>query len=459
MRSDKYNGMQGGRRRDTLPGDRWEETNQIFQNRDQQRSRQKEQMRRQQQQDEAYQEYLSMRQRPDANYSPDSSVKPSLKKKSKPIFANDQEEPKLTRKERKALEKQDRYDKKGKKKQKKKKKRWAWKIILLIILLLIAAGVAGVLFVMGMMENVGDLEINQSNLGIAPQVEQDLKDYQNIALLGVDSRDMDDYKSSRTDAIIILSIDKTKEKIRQISVYRDTYLHVNEKYGYDKITNVHAYAGTTATLHSLNENMDLNIKEAVIVNWKAVADAIDGLGGIEVDIQESEIKEMNKYIKDTQKNIGGPKKKIKKPGKQVLNGNQAVTYARIRKDSAEGDYRRNERMKIVVSAAVDKAKKTNPLKLNEIAENVLPQIKTNMETNAMLKVMVDFLRYDMSGSTGWPFDTRGWTNYNGAWCGPPVTLESNVKKLHKKYFGQKGYKPTNAVQEISGEISRRTGYY
>lgn len=457
MRSDKYSGMGRDWRNDTLPGDRWEETNQIFQDRDRERSRQKEQQQKRQLQDDAYQEYLAMREQPDANYSPDGSVKPAAKKKSKnagPVFSNDEEEQKLTRKERKALDKQ---EKKAVKK--KKKGRWVLRIILILILLLVIAGAAGVLFVMGMMDKVGSLDINQSNLGISPQVERDLQNYQNIALLGVDARDMEDYKSSRTDAIIILSIDKTKEKIRQISVYRDTYLHVNEKYGYDKITNVHAYAGTTATLHSLNENMDLNIKEAVVVNWKAVADAIDGLGGIEVDIQKSEIKEMNKYIKDTQKNIGGSKKKIKKPGKQTLNGNQAVTYARIRKDSAEGDYRRNERMKIVVSAAVDKAKKTNPMQLNKIAEQVLPQIKTNMETNNMLKVMVDFFRYDMSGSTGWPFDTAGWTNYNGAWCGPPVTLESNVKKLHKKYFGQKSYDPTKTVQEISAEISRRTGYY
>ncbi|MCE2603953.1 LCP family protein, partial [Pseudomonas aeruginosa] len=93
------------------------------------------------------------------------------------------------------------------------------------------------------------------------------------------------------------------------------------------------------------------------------------------------IKEMNKYIKDTQKNIGGPKKKIKKAGKQTLNGNQAVTYARIRKDSADGDHRRNERMKIVLSAAFEKAKTLSLSQLNQIADKILPTIKTNMSTN------------------------------------------------------------------------------
>ncbi|MCC2864699.1 LCP family protein [Anaerovorax odorimutans] len=448
MRSDKYSGKRDSSR-DTQSYDGWEETQMLFQSRDQEKEAEK----KRRQREAAYQEYLALRENPDASRAPEDDVRTYTRKKR----ANKQqssvfEEPKPSRREKKE-------QKKPPTKKKKKKGRSLRRVILIVLLLLIAAAAAGILFVMGLMEKVGTEEIDQANLGINPQVEQDLKNYQNIALLGVDARDMEDYKTCRTDAIIMLSIDKQNKAIRQISVYRDTYLHANKKYGYDKITNVHAYAGTTGTLHSLNENMDLNIREAVIVNWKAVADAIDGLGGIDVEIKKSEIKEMNKYIKDTQKNIGGSKEKIKKSGMQTLNGNQAVTYARIRKDSSEGDYRRNERMKIVVSAAVDKAKKTNPFKLKQIADQVMPQIRTNMDTNSLLKVMFAFLRYDMTDSAGWPFETGSWTSYNGAWVGPPVTLKRNVTELHEKYFGQPGYEPTQTVQDISKEISRRTGLY
>lgn len=448
MRSDKYSGKRDSSR-DTQSYDGWEETQMLFQSRDQEKEAEK----KRRQREAAYQEYLALRENPDASRAPEDDVRTYTRKKR----ANKQqssvfEEPKPSRREKKE-------QKKPPAKKKKKKGRSLRRVILIVLLLLIAAAAAGILFVMGLMEKVGTEEIDQANLGINPQVEQDLKNYQNIALLGVDARDMEDYKTCRTDAIIMLSIDKQNKAIRQISVYRDTYLHANKKYGYDKITNVHAYAGTTGTLHSLNENMDLNIREAVIVNWKAVADAIDGLGGIDVEIKKSEIKEMNKYIKDTQKNIGGSKEKIKKSGMQTLNGNQAVTYARIRKDSSEGDYRRNERMKIVVSAAVDKAKKTNPFKLKQIADQVMPQIRTNMDTNSLLKVMFAFLRYDMTDSAGWPFETGSWTSYNGAWVGPPVTLKRNVTELHEKYFGQPGYEPTQTVQDISKEISRRTGLY
>lgn len=455
MRSDNHNNSGNGSGRDTRSYDRWEETQMLFQNRDRERSIENEKIRRQRQREEAYEEYLKMRQHPDANRMPKDDVKQYSRdkvKRKKPILEAQQEEDKLPRRERKQL-------KQKKKQQKKRRGRRIRRVILVLLLLLIIAAAAGGLFVMGLIGEVGTVEIDQQALGIDPQVEADLADYQNIALLGVDARDMEDYDNCRTDAIIILSLDKVNKEIRQVSVYRDTYLHVNEKYGYDKVTNVHAYAGTTATLHTLNENMDLNIRETVIVNWKAVADAVDGLGGIDVEIKDSEIKEMNKYIKDTQKNIGGSKEKIKKAGMQTLNGNQAVTYARIRKDSAEGDYRRNERMKIVVSAAVDKAKKTNPLKLKQIADQVLPEIKTNMDTNSLLKVMFSFIRNDMSESAGWPFDVGSWINYSGAWCGPPVTLERNVSELHEKFFGQPDYDPTNTVKDISAEISRRTGYY
>lgn len=426
MRSDKYSKQDP--KRNTRSYDGWEDVQQLFQNRDKEKQDEQRQSRR----DEQYQKYLAMRNREEKE--PEEVKIHVKKKKSQP----------------------DNY---SQKRPKKKKKKRVLRVFSALLLILIAVGATGALFVWGMLEKVGTEEVDKSNLGINSQVAQELKDYQNIALLGVDARDMNDYKTSRTDAIIILSIDKTHKTIRQISVFRDTYLHVNDKFGYDKITNVHAHSGTSGTLQTLNENMDLNIEDVVLVNWKAVADAVDGLGGIDIEVRNSEIQEMNKYIIDTQKNIGGSKELIQKPGMQTLNGNQAVTYARIRKDSSEGDYRRNERMKIVVSAAVEKAKSTSPVKLNQIASTVLPQIKTNMDSLGLMKVMYGFIRYDMKGSAGWPFNTQGWTDYNGAWCGPPVTLKRNVEALHSKFFKQPDYTTTQTVQNISDEISRRTGYY
>jgi anionic cell wall polymer biosynthesis LytR-Cps2A-Psr (LCP) family protein len=163
-------------------------------------------------------------------------------------------------------------------------------------------------------------------------------------------------------------------------------------------------------------------------------------------------------MNETARSIGGTATKVEKAGVQTLDGVQAVTYSRIRKDAATGDYRRNERMKIVVSATVEKALK-NPWKILKCANVALPQVRTNMSSNDIMGVALSFVTNKMTDSVGWPFDTSGWTAYNGAWCGVPVTLNSNVTELHEKYFGQAGYTPTKKVQDISAEISARTGYY
>ena len=266
-------------------------------------------------------------------------------------------------------------------------------------------------------------------------------------------------KGSRSDSMIIMSINKETDKVKMFSVYRDTMLDLGDgTRGLDKVTHAYYYGGAQQSLYALNHNLDLNIKEVVVVNWKAVADTIDALGGIDVDIQQSEIYEMNKYIKNTAKHIGGSKKQITKAGNQHLNGVQAVTYARIRKDAATGDYRRNERMKIVVKKAFQKAKKMDIDSLQEIAEKVLPEIKTNMSSADLMALMVDMNKMDMTSSTtGWPYKVGSWSS--DAWYGPPVTLASNVTKLHEKFFNQENYTPTQHVQDISAQISAKTGLY
>ncbi|MEG0829043.1 MAG: LCP family protein [Anaerovoracaceae bacterium] len=346
---------------------------------------------------------------------------------------------------------------KKKKKVRLNKRIWRKRIQIIAIVLAILIGTMAV-FAVTTLSKVGDVDIDKSQLGISSQAATNLKGYRNIALLGLDARNMKTDQGSRTDAIIIVSINKKTNDIKLMSIFRDTYLYIDEAHGFDKITNAHAYGGTMETLNTLNENMDLNIEEVAIVNWKSVADTVNALGGLEIDVRQSEIHEMNKYIKDTQKNIGGSKKLIKKPGKQTLNGNQAVTYARIRKDSANGDYRRNERMKIVLAAAFDKAKTAGPFKLNNIANNILPDIKTNISTMSMLGLMAKFPFYDIGSSVGWPFKVTGWT-HNGVWYGPPVTLQSNVNNMYKKIFKQGNYTPSDKVKNYSQQISSQTGYY
>lgn len=485
MRSEKYRNRQKHETVKPPKEDYWEETQILFRNKEEL----KEEVRQQNQYEErraraaAYKEYLAMRENPDGNRSPEMnrardnsyssfevdnrgySYSDEKIKKKKPILSDDldRDEEKTARREAKRCRKNSprNTSSKGRKAGKNSSggpsKKGKKKLLMILLIILVIFGAIALMFT-GILGKVGKIEINKDNLGINEQVAKDLKKYRNIILLGVDARDMDDYEHCRTDAMIMVSIDKKNNEIRQISVYRDTYVYANEEYGYDKITNIHAYAGTEGTMHALNENLDLNIEEVVVVNWKAVANAIDALGGVEIEVLDSEINELNKYMNETARSIGGTATKVEKAGVQTLDGVQAVTYSRIRKDAATGDYRRNERMKIVVSATVEKALK-NPWKIPKAANVALPQIRTNMGSGDMMSAMIAFVTKDMTDSVGWPFDTSGWTAYNGAWCGVPVTLSSNVTELHEKFFGQAGYTPTKKVQEISAEISARTGYY
>lgn len=334
--------------------------------------------------------------------------------------------------------------------------------ISLVVVLILVLGIGGVIaagltVVKNTLDNVGRIELDPDLIGINPQVDSDLRNYRNIAILGIDARDMSNDQDVRSDAIIVASINKKTNEIKMFSVYRDTLLDIGDDVGLDKITHAYYYGGPTKVLYTLNKNLDLNIKEVVVVNWKSVADTVDALGGLDIEIQESEINEMNKYIQDTYDTIGGSNEKIESAGMQTLNGNQAVTYARIRKDAATGDYRRNERMKIVVKAAFEKAKSMDVKTLRNISNDILPDIKTNMSSADMMKMVLDLTSYKMTDSVGWPYEVREWNG--GAFYGPPVTLKSNVTQLHEEFFAQDGYIPTQDVQEISERISARTGYY
>lgn len=395
----------------------------------------------------------------------DSQARQAEREEYLAMRASEKEKKSIARKGRKNKADEDKPSKrhggaKAGKKGKKKKGRGLKIALLVVLILVIGIGsivATGLVVVKNTLDNVGRVELDPDLIGINPQVDSELRNYRNIALLGIDARDMSNDKEVRSDAIIIASINKETNEIKMFSVYRDTFLYLGEDVGFDKITHSYYYGGPTKVLYTLNKNLDLNIKEVVVVNWKSVADTVDALGGLDIEIQKSEIKEMNKYIVDTYNNIGGSDELIEAPGMQTLNGNQAVTYARIRKDAVTGDYRRNERMKIVVKAAFDKALQMKPKAIKKISGEILPEIKTNMSTADMMGMALDLTSYTMTDSVGFPYETRDWSS--GAFYGVPATLESNVSQLHEQFFAQEGYSPTQEVCDISRRISQKTGIH
>lgn len=327
-------------------------------------------------------------------------------------------------------------------------------ILLAFIIFIITAILSGYFYLNSKLSKMQQVNIDENNLSVDSQVEENLTGYRNIALFGVDSRDDDLGPGNRSDCIIIASINNDTKEISLVSVYRDSYVNI-EGYGLDKITHAYSYGGPELALKTLNKNLDLNIKEFVTVNFGAVADAVDAIGGVEINVEENEISYLNGYARSTAKDIGTTVEEITEPGLQNLNGIQAVGYSRIRYTNG-GDYKRTERMRTVIEAMFEKLKNKSVSELNDFADKILPEVYTNLEPNEVISLSPTILTYKVSESLGWPYEVRGITT--DRWYGVPVTLEENVKQLHREIFGEEEYYPSEYVKEISNEIINKTGY-
>ena len=330
-------------------------------------------------------------------------------------------------------------------------------ILLVLVIIIVGLGVAGYTFVNGKIGKMQKENIDTTAVGINEETKQELKGYRNIALLGIDSR-ADDYGlGNRSDCMIIASINQETNAVKLISVYRDTYVYVTENgtKRLDKITHAYSYGGAQNTLKSLNEALDLNITEFVTVNFDAVIAAVDSLGGVYIDLDSSEIKYINDYIDATSQSSGIKSSHITSTGRQKLDGVQAVAYSRIRY-TAGGDYKRTERMRTVVEAMLSKAKTLGVGQLNSFADTILPKIRTNISTSEIWGLIPKLASFKVTESIGWPYDTKGITL--DRWYGVPVTLQSNVERLHKEAFEQEDYEASDTVKEMSAAIVKKTGY-
>ena len=332
-----------------------------------------------------------------------------------------------------------------------------FRVLIVIIVIILGIAIAGYSFVHNKLSKMKTEYIDKTAIGISEEAKDSLKGYRNIALLGIDSR-ADDYGTgNRSDCIIIASINEKTKEVKLLSVYRDTYVYVTENGNkkLDKITHAYSYGGAQNTLKSLNEALDLNITEYVTVNFDAVIAAVNALNGVEIDITSEELKYINDYIDATSQSSGIKSSHLSKAGRQTVDGVQAVAYSRIRY-TAGGDYKRTERMRTVVTAMAKKAKTLSIGQLNKLADEILPRVSKNIENNDIIALIPSALSFDIIESLGWPYNVKGITTT--AWYGVPVTLESNVIRLHKELFGQEDYKVSETVKEMNDAIIKKTGY-
>ena len=329
-----------------------------------------------------------------------------------------------------------------------------WKKVTLLvgIFLILAVLIVGIVaygYLHGIVDDMHEETPENYDLSLV-----DVDGYINILLLGVDSRNMDNIDGTRSDAIMVVSINKDTNDVKVISVYRDTFLKMGDSTSYDKITHACSYGGPELSMKTLNQVMDLNISNYVVVNFKAVADLVDAVGGITVNVEDYEIQQLNKYTIQTAKNIGRENYKlVESAGTQTLEGVQAVSYGRIRKGVGD-DFKRTERMRTVLTLVFNKMKTMSFSEIKGLIDMMTPQVKTNLNTNDVLALGFRLPSFNIIGSVGWPYNvTSGYIN--GVSYVFPNDLAANATKLHQEVFNQQDYTPSSTVVSISAEIAAR----
>ncbi len=321
----------------------------------------------------------------------------------------------------------------------------------------LAIAASGVVYAASKLGKLDRQEIKAEDIVINEEVEkQDLgTGYLNVALFGTDSRSGQLDKGTRTDCIIVASLNKETKEIRMVSVYRDTLLDIDEGQ-LQKCNAAYAFGGPTQAINMLNKNLDLDIQEFVTVDWGAIANAIDLLGGVEIDVQEVEIQYLNKFVGETAKAAGKKAHKVKKAGNQKLDGVQATTYARIR-STAGGDFTRTERQRLVIEKIVEQAQKADLSTINKVIDKVFPTIKTSFSVADIIYYAKSFMDYKLTENAGFPFDKTTDTISGLGSIVIPVTLETNVAKLHEFLFDKKDYEVSTAVANLNSAIVSRVG--
>ncbi|MCQ2507862.1 MAG: LCP family protein [Dorea sp.] len=289
------------------------------------------------------------------------------------------------------------------------------------------------------------------------EVYCDTGNYTNIALFGLDSRNGELEDGVRSDCMMIASINNQTHDVKIVSVYRDTLL-LQKDGTYEKANAAYSFGGAAEAIALLNRNFDLDIVKYVSVNFNALSDVIDALGGIDIEMTEEEVELTNSYIDHTAKVVGGKKTKLKGSGVVHCNGVQAVSYTRVR--YTEGyDFKRTHRQRIVLDKVIEAAKKADFLTLNKIVNKVFPQVSTNLTITNILALAAHAMDYNVEKMSGYPFEVEiceNVMNHEGSYV-IPIGLSDNVIALHKYLFEREDYEPSEVVWGINNDIIYMTG--
>ena len=324
-------------------------------------------------------------------------------------------------------------------------------------------------------EKVQDTRFNKDDIIVDEEVKKKLTKYQNIVLFGIDARDDAFDQYTRSDTVIIISINNDTGAVKMVSLYRDTYLNIIGRDGstyYSMVNAAYSGGGAQSAVSTLNTNLDLNISDYVVVNFSGLREIIDLMDGIDIKVSENEKNRINKIASDMVEGTDEEAPVLEEYGDLVhLNGLQATAFCRIRDavfyDEAGTEYHydfgRTARQRYVMEKLVSKAKGSGVSTLLALAKQILNMntedktfIKTSLDYDQIMDLIPIMIDYNIVGSTGFPF-TLSTPNIGGADLVVARGLSYNVSELHKFLFDDEAYQPSETVQSISDYIENYTG--
>ena len=306
--------------------------------------------------------------------------------------------------------------------------------------------------------NIDTVNIQSGDIQVNEEVENNavLHGYTNIALFGVDSRDGSmDY--TNTDTIIIASINNDTKVVKLVSIYRDTYLNIGED-RYGKANAAYANGGPEQAISMLNTNLDLNITDYVTVDFNAVVECVDLLGGVEMTVTDEEAVLMHGYMDEISKLTKKKSKYLPGAGTYTMDGVQACAFARIRYTAGD-DYKRTERQRAVLTAMIQKAQKADLKTINSLIDEVFGDIKTSYSNTDLIALASQVFNYSLGETTGFPFEKNTITLGSKGSVVVPCDLKSNVIQLHQFLYDDTEYEPTDTVKSNSEKIISDTGFH
>ena len=306
--------------------------------------------------------------------------------------------------------------------------------------------------------NMDEQVITESiNEGVADN--EQMAGYTNLALFGVDSREGELTKKTRSDTIIICSINNENGDIKLCSVYRDTYLNLSND-EYTKCNAAYAEGGPEQAISMLNMNLDMDIEDFITIGFRGLTDVVDALGGVTIDVTDAEISYLNNYQSTMATEMNRSYTPVTSSGVQTLDGLQATAYCRIRYTAGD-DFRRAERQRTVLMACLDKAKTMSYSQLEEVANKAFGETYTSLDLSEILALLKNVANYNVVGNDGFPEESLRATGTIGkkGSCVIPVDLQSNVTWLHQFLFDDNEYTVSSDVQKYSDKIKSDTSSY